>query len=78
MTEQSLRLSDCGEIWLIEEDGEHARATLIGPAGDPATSYWVPGELLDELGRLEVAWAEAVGYGLACRAEAIDTYRRNL
>jgi hypothetical protein len=73
----SLHLSDDGTLWLREHDGEDARATLLGPVDDPATSYRVPGELLDELGGLEVAWAEAVAFGTACRAEAIDTYRRN-
>lgn len=74
---RELRLDSDGDLWLREDDGSDARATLLGPVDDPGTSYRVPCELLDELGRLEVAWAEAVGYGLACRAEPIDTYRRN-
>jgi hypothetical protein len=70
-----LRLDDDGGLWLT--DGDDARDTLLGPVDDPSTSYRVPGELLDELGRLEIAWAEAVAFSFACRNEAIDTYRRN-
>jgi hypothetical protein len=72
-----LILSDDGTLWLLSEDGDDARATLLGPVDDPATSYRVPGELLGELGRLEAEWREAVEFGRACRAEAVETYRRN-
>jgi hypothetical protein len=73
----SLDLDDRGNLWLIEEGDIAVVDTLLGPVDDPATSYRVPGELLDELGRLEVAWAEAVAFGAACKAEAIETYWRN-
>jgi hypothetical protein len=69
---------DNGTLWLTEDDGEDARATLLGPIDDPSTSYRVPGGLLDELGRLEAEWAEAVAYGRAIRDEAIDTYNRGI
>lgn len=72
-----LELDDSGNLWLIEEGDIAVVDTLLGPVDDPATSYRVPGELLDELGRLEVAWAEAVAYGTAYRDEAIDMYQRN-
>jgi hypothetical protein len=72
-----LRLDDSGDIWLTSGDGEDARAKLLGPVSDPATSYRVPGELLGEWGRLEAEWRDAVEFSAACRAEAIDTYRRN-
>jgi hypothetical protein len=72
-----LRLDDSGDLWLIQGDGEDARATLLGPVADPATSYHVPGELLGEWGRLEAEWRDAVEFGAACRDEAVATYRRN-
>jgi hypothetical protein len=70
-----LRLDDDGGLWLT--DGDDARDTLLGPVTDPATSYRVPGELLGEWGRLEREWQDAVEFGAAIRAEAIETYRRN-
>jgi hypothetical protein len=73
----SLCLDSDGSLWLREHDGDDARVTLLGPVSDPATSYRIPGELLGELGRLEAEWADAVEFGAAIRAEAIDTYRRN-
>lgn len=73
----SLELDDSGNIWLVQEGEIAVVDALLGPVADPGTSYKVPGELLDELGRLEVAWAEAVAFGVACKNEAIDTYRRN-
>jgi hypothetical protein len=72
-----LILSDDGILWLRESDGDDARATLLGPVSDAATSYRVPGDLLGRLGELEREWRKAVEFGDACRAEAIDTYRRN-
>jgi hypothetical protein len=72
-----LRLDDTGDLWLTSVDGEDARAVLLGPVADPATSYRVPGELLGEWGRLEAEWRDAVEYGDSVKAEAIETYRRN-
>jgi hypothetical protein len=72
-----LILSDDGILWLLSEDGEDCRSRLLGSVGDPATSYRVPGDLLGRLGELEREWRKAVEFGDACRAEAIDTYRRN-
>jgi hypothetical protein len=72
-----LELDSDGNLWLVQESDIAVVDTLLGPVTDPATSYRVPGELLDELGRLEREWRDAVEFGTACRAEAIDTYRRN-
>lgn len=72
-----LRLDSDGDIWLVHDDGDDVRSALLGPVDDPRTGYSVPDELLNELGRLEVAWAEAVGFRTASRDEAIDCYRRN-
>jgi hypothetical protein len=63
-----LRLDDDGGLWLT--DGDDARDTLLGPVTDP-------GELLGEWGRLGREWQDAVEFGAAIRAEAIETYRRN-
>jgi hypothetical protein len=73
----SLRLDSDGSLWLREHDGDDALVTLLGPVADTATSYRVPGDLLDEWGRLEAEWRDAVEFGAACRAEVIETYWRN-
>jgi hypothetical protein len=73
-----LELDSDGNLWLVQEGEIAVVDTLLGPVGDPATSYRVPGELLGEWGRLEVAWAEAVAFGRSCRDEAIDTYNRGI
>jgi hypothetical protein len=73
-----LTLDSDDNLWLTSGDGDDARAILLGPVADPATSYRVPGELLGELGRLEAEWRDAVEFGRSCRDEAVDTYRRNI
>jgi hypothetical protein len=73
----SLRLDSSGGLWLTQGEGEDARATLLGPVADPVTSYRVPVELLGEWERLEREWRDAVEFRDACKAEAIETYRRN-
>jgi hypothetical protein len=71
-----LELDELGTLWLVQEGDISVVDTLLGPVNDPATSYRVPSELLDELARLEVAWAEAVGFRAAIRDEANATYWR--